>query len=197
VDTHIPPEVLRVRADGVMLLGGPVGGADNARSIVTSQVDKISAICSQLEALQDSQIALTLLRSCAGFPKLAFALRTTVPEVAVDQYRRFDSVMHSTLSVIAGCDLSSSATAQANLPPSLGGLGVPSAVVLGPAAFVASALQSLELQTGILGPTHAALVPRSCVPPILASLNSSLLPPASPLTVDDIQKVKHPQEYIT
>jgi hypothetical protein len=197
VDAHIPQEVQQAVIDGIMLVGGPVGGANTSRAIVASHMNKIAAICEQLVKLQDSEVALTLLCSCVGFPKMSFALRTTFPEFVAEEYRRFDEEMYKVLSAIAGCNIPAMSLIQANLLPALGGLGVPSAIVLGSAAFLASPMQSLALQVEILGQNFASLVPRNCLAPLLSSINGSLKPPTAPLEMGAISKHANPQELIS
>jgi hypothetical protein len=128
---------------------------------------------------------------------MSFALRTTFTEFVVEEYQRFDEEMHRVLSAIAGCAIPAKSLIQANLPPALGGLGVPSGVALGLAAFLASFLQSLPLQVKILGQNFSSLVPRNRLAPLLSSINGSFEPPTATLEMDAMSKHANPQEVIS
>jgi hypothetical protein len=174
-----PPDLKKIRdQDGIILLGGPVGGPVSAATLVHSRVDKIEKLCGFLPKLDSSQVALTLLRSCVGFPRIAFALRTCIPSYAMDEYRRFDELMQKSLSHIVGCPVTPDALLQASLPPSLGGLGITSAELIAPAAYVASCFQSLGLQRLILKPLGPGplgiCLPRPEVVSLLDSLNDAM-----------------------
>jgi len=63
---------------------------------------------------------------------------------------RFDDTLQTGLSRILNVDLSNGQWLQALLPVGNGGLGVQSAMMLAPSAFLASAASTLELQQSIL-----------------------------------------------
>jgi hypothetical protein len=119
----IPSAVVRRTGNGVELLGGPVGGPVTCVALMASRVAHISEICGLLDSLEDSQVSFALLRSCAGFPKLSFSLRTSSPEFVATHASAFDNLMQRTLSHILGADIPDSVIRQALLPPSLGALG--------------------------------------------------------------------------
>ena len=63
---------------------------------------------------------------------------------------RFDDTLRTGLSRILNVDLSNGQWLQASLPVGNGGLGVRSAMMLAPSAFLASAASTLQLQQSIL-----------------------------------------------
>jgi len=63
---------------------------------------------------------------------------------------QFDNTVRAALSVILSVDLSDDQWAQASLPVRNGGLGIRSAQMLAPSAFLASAASTFELQQSIL-----------------------------------------------
>jgi hypothetical protein len=113
-------------------------------------VEQILAI---LPELDHPQVEISLLRSCVGFPKINFSLRTCNPEKIRAQIRRFDSLVQKCLLSIVGAPMTADQIVQCGLPFSFGGLGIQSAVDLADAAFVASVIQTRGVQTSILGRT--------------------------------------------
>ena len=89
------------------------------------------------------------LRHAFALPKLLYTLRTSPcffgPELQV-----FDSLLRSLLSSILNINLTDSAWSQASLPVRCGGLGVCSATLLAPSAFLVSAAGSADLVHDIL-----------------------------------------------
>jgi hypothetical protein len=63
----------------VVIFCGPVGDQEITRTMWMNRLGKIEKLCSELDLLNNSQVQLALLRSCAGFPKINFALRTCNP----------------------------------------------------------------------------------------------------------------------
>ena len=64
--------------------------------------------------------------------------------------REFDNTLRSGLTSILNVDLSENQWTQASLPVGDGGLGIRSAQMLAPSAFLASAASTLQLQQSIL-----------------------------------------------
>ena len=93
-----PEGIKRIVSPGVDLLGSFIGAGDIAEVVVGKRVDKIKLILSSLKGLDHAQLEYTLLRTCLGFPKMAFALRTAPPELIKDQCVNFDEAMHAYLS---------------------------------------------------------------------------------------------------
>ena len=90
-----------------------------------------------------TQVEFCLLRSCFGISKFGFILRTCNPLVNANVFAEFDDVQCRALSTLIGASISTSDPrwVLASLPVSLGGLGLRSAALHAPAAFVASNLQ--------------------------------------------------------
>jgi hypothetical protein len=91
---------------------------------------------------------LAILRSCVGMPKMAFALRTCPPSSIPEATRTFDAAIEDYLSdhILGKKTINVNTMDQIGLPVKLGGLGIPSANKVGPAAFTGSVAQSLKLQ---------------------------------------------------
>ena len=81
--------------------------------------------------------------------KLLYLLRTS--ECADNPLlSRFDNTLRTELTTILNVDLNDDQWTQASLPVGDGGLGIQSAQMLAPSAFLASAASTLQLQQSIL-----------------------------------------------
>ncbi len=148
------------------LLGAPVmPGAEVCKVLEEKTKDLLRAV-SRLSLLQ-SQDALTLLRYSLSIPKLMYTLRTSDCQ-STPALLDFDTTLQSGLSTILNVELSGDQWLQASLPVRDGGLGIRSAVMLAPSAFLASAAGTTDLQACILPPA-VAIVPDACVQSCLNS----------------------------
>ena len=100
--------------------------------------------------MQDAQAEYTLLRSCLSLPKLMFTLRTTYSLNHFDSWSLFDTNIRESMNRILGTPLNDVQWKQAQLPVSLGGLGLRSAVDHAPAAYSCSVIASQDLKEVIL-----------------------------------------------
>ena len=73
---RFPKEVKRVKESGFELLGCPVGDKKYSEKCVRERVKKIKEVLDRLEILDDPQTELALVRSCIGFPRFGFTLRS-------------------------------------------------------------------------------------------------------------------------
>ena len=80
----------------------------------------------------------TLLRNVVTTPRLLYTLRTATC-TGSKELIAYDELLKSTLSKTLNIHLSDSDWVQASLPVRWGGLGVRSAVMLAPSAYLASA----------------------------------------------------------
>jgi hypothetical protein len=168
--SRFPPAVQHVFGDGIALLGGPVGGPEITRAMWATRLAKIETLCGELDNLNNAQVQLCLLRSCVGFPKINFALRTCNPLYLQADLADFDAIMQRSLSCIANCEVSGDALMQCHLPISNGGLGIPSAQELSSVAFLSSLHQSASLQKSMIA-DETVIIPRSCSADLLANYN--------------------------
>ena len=115
----------------------------------------LSARCSDLEraidrlSLLSSHDALVILKSALSTPKLLYTLRTS-PCSDHPELEHFDALLRSGLSSIVNISISDVNWIQSSLPVSDGGLGIRSAALLAPSAFLASAAGTKDLQSKIL-----------------------------------------------
>ena len=93
--------------------------------------------------------SLFFLRFVIAMPRLLYTLRTAPcsgnPELCL-----YDNLIRETISTTLNIDLNENRWNQASLPVRWGGLGIRSAVMLAPSAYLASAAGTLDLTTRIL-----------------------------------------------
>ena len=147
------PHDIPVTSSGFCLLGTPLGSSGFCESSILGRVAKIQNALGRLRELEDSQLQSTVLRSCLSLPKLNFALRTCHPSVITKATSVFDVAVREALEDITGGSLSDWAWLKTNLPCSLGGLNLRSAILHAPAAYISSIMNSLDLVSQILGYT--------------------------------------------
>nr|GEW68515.1 hypothetical protein [Tanacetum cinerariifolium] len=126
--------------------------------------------------INDPQCELLLLLSCTGISRLYFTMRTCPPRFFEFAQRSFDVAFRSSLERVvtaSGTGFSDWQWKLATLPYSFGGLGVYSAGDVLNYAFLASRLQSADLQTKLL--RHTGIVsPGSIFDDALSVFNTSI-----------------------
>ena len=135
-----------------MLLGAPIGrgGLDVA---ITSQCSMLQLAARRL-AFLSSHEALYLLKHSIAIPRLQYLLRTA-PCFLSHELRLYDHILFNTIMAITNTCLDSTALSQASLPVRWGGIGIRSACVLAPSAFISS-LRSSEVQISLLLPSRSS-----------------------------------------
>ena len=86
-----PDEVVRVADEGFELLGATIGSAKFCQEFVKKRVQRVREVIEKLPVLDDPQMELILLRSCIGFPKFGFTLRSAPPEDIQEATKEFDA----------------------------------------------------------------------------------------------------------
>lgn len=164
---QFPSDIIRLPASGTELLGSAVGTPVFIDSILSKRVEKIGCLVDSLVVLENTQVKLHLLRSCVGFPKFSFALRTMHANDVSDSILAFDQLISSALSDILGVHIGGPQRLQMALPigNGYGGFDLPLASAIAPAAYIASYMQSQGLQCQLLRRSTLPLSPK-----VLASL---------------------------
>lgn len=130
------------------LLGAPVLKGPAVDKALNSKVDELERAIQRLSLLH-AHDALVLLKNSLSMPKLLYLLRTA--ECSGNALlSKFDETLRKGLSQILNVELSDEQWLQASLPTKNGGLGIRSAKMLAPSAFLASAASTLPLQQSIL-----------------------------------------------
>ncbi len=85
----------------VDLLGAPISqDADFCAEFVLKRVRKIEAFFKRLSSPKNPHLQLVLVRSCLGFARFNFALRTCSPALIVNATAAFDKAMLDVMEVI-------------------------------------------------------------------------------------------------
>ena len=123
--------------------------------IIIIIIDDLSRAIERVTLLQVHD-ALVILKNSLAIPKLLYLLRTSDcgdnPLLS-----EFDNTLRSGLTSILNVDLSENQWIQASLPVGDGSLGIRSAQMLAPSAFLASAASTFQLQQSILPDSISSL----------------------------------------
>ena len=122
-----PEEVKRIKENGFELLGCPVGDKEFSEKCVEGRVKKIKEVLDRLEVLDDPQSELALVRSCIGFPRFGFTLRSAPPEDIERAVVEFDAMMDDVAEKRFKVVLKGDVEKQWHLPIRFGGIGIPKA----------------------------------------------------------------------
>ena len=130
---------IRVNQTGAMsLLGAAIGPSHYTENYIMERVAKAQVLLAALADLPDPQTGLLLLRHCAAFCRVVYALRVTPSELLGRAAATFDDEVRACLERLCTGPLTAEAWSQASLSVSLGGLGLRQASRHAPAAYLAS-----------------------------------------------------------
>ena len=121
--------------EGILLLGCPIDSHAFVSKAIEERIRKVELATERLPLLKDGQVEYCLLRSCLGLPKMIYTLRTTDPTNHKNCWRRCDDITREAFSRTLGRGLSDLQWQQVQLPTSMGGMGLTSALDHAPAAF--------------------------------------------------------------
>ena len=126
--SDFPCSIKRCSPQGFDLLGSPIGSKEWCNTYIKSKrVDKIAKGLQNLHLIDDPQVELTLLRSCLGMPKFAFALRSAPAPDILEAASDFNALIDATRDERFGLSLSPLQKLQLQLPIWMGGSGIISA----------------------------------------------------------------------
>ena len=147
---NIPREVPGSDPEGFELLGTGVGSARFCEKVMLKRIQKIEEALSKLHIIDDPQVELALLRCCLGFPRLAFAIRSTPPGLIREATRQFDRIMERTAEERFDINFTEPRRKQWQLPVRMGGVGIPRAEDVAPAAYLANVFDCNDKLKSIL-----------------------------------------------
>ena len=126
------------------ILGAPIGDEEFCNNFVINKQSSVSFLLQQLQALENPQLALALLRKCAAFCKMTHISRVTPPTLIKSSLSEFDDSIHHCFTECLALNLppQSSGWKQACLSLSRGGLGLRSVAVHSTAAYLGSVSSS-------------------------------------------------------
>ena len=143
--THFPSDFKVVRDGNFELLGGPVGSPEFCNAHTQARVTKALGVLTALGEVPDPQVALKLLRSCAGFSKMVYSMRVVPASFHADALQTFDAKVRACFEQFTCLHPDDEQWAQANLSTDSGGLGLRSLAQHSSAAFLASRSSCVEL----------------------------------------------------
>ena len=120
---HFPSELLR-SPDGQSraqrnfeLLGAAIGDDDFVAAHTAARISKAEPLLAALGDLEDPQVGVKLLRSCASHCRLIHSIRCTPHQALTSQLHRFDSLVRACFAGLTGLHLDANQWAQAFRPP--------------------------------------------------------------------------------
>ena len=153
---EFPAEVCRCEPEGFELLGVGIGSTELCERVLAKRVGKIKEALTMLSVIDDTQAELCLLRCCIGFPKFAFAIRSTPPHLIPNATRSFDELMGDTAKQRFDLAFNASQKVQWALPIRCGGVGIRKASDIAPAAFLANIMDTITLVRRMLSKPEMA-----------------------------------------
>ena len=119
-------------------MGAAIGDDTFVTAHTARRVQAVSPLLEQLSSLQDAQVGIRLLRPCASYGRVMHSMRCTPPASHQEPLQQFDSMVQAAFSSITGLHLNSAQREQASRGLCHAGLGLRSATLDSPAAFLAS-----------------------------------------------------------
>ena len=150
--SEVCPGVHVTELEDVVVLGTLIGSAA-LESTVEEKTQVLQAFSQKLRMI-DAHYALFLIKNCLHMPRLLYVLRTSPCFKLCEKLQRIDNYLRASLESMCSDSLSESRDKQVFQPVKLGGMGIPSAVLTAPSAFLASAVgcelfsQNLNLNLG-------------------------------------------------
>ena len=130
------------------LLGSPIGEIESINAVLEKKISDLQTLGERLKVL-NAHDALCLIKNAFSLPKLLYTLRTA-PCFQSALLTSFDDLQRCLLESICNITLSESGWKQASLPITSGGIGIRSAVLLAPSAYLASAAGCASMSLTIL-----------------------------------------------
>ena len=141
----------RLTTRGTTLLGSPIGFQEFTRKSLQAKVEKIGEIVALLPNIEDPHLEFVVLRACLSLPKISFFLRTVNTMPFPQLLMEFDLLQREALSRILGTGLSDLQWHQAQLPVSMGGLGLRGASHHASCSYASSVLSTASQARALQG----------------------------------------------
>ena len=190
-DTHGAGKVQR----NFELLGAAIGDESFVRNHTADRAAKAGDLFDALGVMEDPQVALRLLRACAGFARMLHSMRCNPAAAQTIALDMFDGMLRRSFGEFTGLHLTTEQWLQASLGLAHGGLGLRSTSKHSTAAFLASWASTLssaaELDAGF------SLSEAKACPDISAALDAfnNNLPPNQAINLD--AALAHPQKALS
>ena len=149
-----PSDFKVIRDGNFELLGGPIGDENFCNSHTQARVTKASQLLKGLGEVPDPQVALKLLRSCAGFSKMVYSMRVVPASFHAGALVTFGSQVRTCFEQFTCLIPDDDQWTQATLSTDSSGLGLRSLSKHCTAAFLASRSSCFDLCKE-LDPAHS------------------------------------------
>ena len=161
-----PDALSQKYTEGTLILNAPLGSDSFMKKPFFEKVQSLKHIFEKAAALENSQVAFTLLKFCLEVCKINYMLRVTPVECCMDGAKLYDTLVEETLRTMVGGTLDTIVFKELQLPTKptsaevpTPGLGLTSAVTTAPSAFLAPAASCNALVGSMLGTScHASLM---------------------------------------
>jgi len=149
--------------------------------------------------LEDIQMELLLIRSCVGFPKFNFALRTCHPDKIKDAMNAFENMMRNRLEFMIGSRLENWQRELSHLKCKYGGIGIPMVEKIAWSAYTGSLCQTYELQNKILFGKFDTGVAKSRLFAVTFAFMEwkTQYATKAKISIDDVLNSKQPQFFLS
>jgi hypothetical protein len=175
-------DIREVKAKDAILLGSPLLPGAGVDAVLATKREELQTLASRLP-LMPAHDSLFLLRNVVTTARLNYTLRTA-PCFGSTELMLYDNLLRSTLCTTLNVEITDMGWLQASLPVRWGGLGVRSAVLLAPSAYLASAAGTLDRVISLL-PSHLHAITDPSVAAALqswqAAAGASVVPPIGEL----------------
>ena len=135
-----PSDCKKSHSSNFEILGAPIGDDDYCEAVVDRKSARASGLLVKLRSLDDPQVALTLLRNCAGFGRLVHIARCCPAQQTTGAFQKFDNAILQCFEDVTGISLSDTARLQSQISISRGGIGLRSLSRHCSAAYISSAV---------------------------------------------------------
>ena len=163
-------------------LGAAIGADDFVAAHTAQRVSKAAALLDAIAALEDPQVALCLLRACAGHTRLLHSMRCNPPQPQQAALQHFDDLVRTCFSSFTGLHLEQAQWLQATRGLSQAGLGLRFTSLDAAAAYLASVGGSAARCSAVDADVGVA----SASPLVLAALGAYNQSIPVPMTVDAV-----------
>jgi hypothetical protein len=124
--------------EGFVFLGAPIGPPDFQKNHVREVISGVRDLVDSLPLVEDPHTEYVLIRSCFALPKIMYTLRTVDAQGMDEEWAEFDNILRDGLTRILGNPVTDMAWRQAQLPVTMGGLGLRTAIPHASGALVSS-----------------------------------------------------------
>ena len=134
--SEVCPGVQVTELEDPVVLGATIGSTA-LESTVEEKTLVFQTFSQKLQSV-NAHYALFLIKNGFHMPRLLYVLRTSPCFKLCEKLQGIDNYVRASLESICNVNLSESRDKQVFLPVKLGGMGIPSAVLTAPSAFLAS-----------------------------------------------------------